>query len=588
MRLRCALAVLVAAALPALAANEALVTVAERSKFRTTGRYAEVLQLCAAFEKAYPRDARCVTFGRSPENRPMVALIVSRAGTLSAEEVRRRKLPVVLVQGGIHAGEIDGKDAGFLALREILEGRAAKGALEKSVLIFVPVFNVDGHERFGKWNRPNQRGPEEMGWRTTAQNFNLNRDYVKADSPEMQAMLRLVGEWDPLLCVDLHVTDGAKFQHDIAIMVEPVNAGDELLRKAGRELRDGVIDDLAAGGSLPLAFYPSFVVADDPASGFRDSVPPPRFSSGYFYLRNRMGMLVETHSWKDYPTRVRITRNTVVSIMQRIATSGADWLATAGDADRRASGLAGGTVPLEFKATNASRTIPFRGYEYTRTPSPISGALMTRYNEAKPQIWRVPMQDEVRPSMSATLPKGGYVVPAAYATAVGEKLSLHGIAFRTIAASLSRARAEAFRATKATFSPASSEGHQALTLEGKWSAESREIVAGSLFVPAAQSKARLVAALFEPQAPDSLAQWGWFNTAFEKKEYMEDYVAEEVARQMLAADPALAAEFKRRVENDAEFAKDKAQRLEFFHRRHASWDERYNLYPVLRIDTVPR
>jgi hypothetical protein len=119
------------------------------------------------------------------------------------------------------------------------------------VLVFVPVFNVDGHERFGKWNRPNQRGPEEMGWRTTAQNFNLNRDYVKSDSPEMQAMLRLVGEWDPIACVDLHVTDGAKFQHDVAIMVEPVYAGDEALRRIGREFRDGVIDDLASGGSLP-------------------------------------------------------------------------------------------------------------------------------------------------------------------------------------------------------------------------------------------------------------------------------------------------------------------------------------------------
>jgi hypothetical protein len=589
MRLRIALAAAAAAALPGLAAtNEALVTVAEHSRFRATGRYPEVLQLCAAFEKAYPRDVRCLTFGRTPENRPMVALIVSRSGTLSSEDARRRKLPVVLVQGGIHAGEIDGKDAGFLALREMLEGRAAKGALEKSVLVFVPVFNVDGHERFGKWNRPNQRGPEEMGWRTTAQNLNLNRDYAKTDSPEMQAMLRLVGEWDPLLCVDLHATDGAKFQHDIAIMVEPVHAGDEALRKAGRELRDGVIDDLAHNGSLPLPFYPSFIVADDPSSGFRDGVPPPRFSNGYFWLRNRMGMLVETHSWKDYPTRVRITRNTVVSVMQRIATSGADWLAAAAEADRRAAGLAGSTVALQYKATDAKRAIAFRGYEYSRTQSPVSGALMTRYDESRPQVWRVPLHDEVKASITATLPKGGYVVPAAYATTVAEKLSLHGIAFRTIAASLSRAPAQAYRATKATFGAASSEGHQTLKLEGKWAIEPREIAAGSLFVPSAQSKARLVAALFEPEAPDSLAQWGWFNTAFEKKEYMEEYVAEDLARQMLAADPALAAEFKRRVESDPEFAKDKAQRLEFFYRRHSSWDERYNLYPVLRVDTEPR
>jgi murein tripeptide amidase MpaA len=138
----------------------------------------------------------------------------------------------MLIQGGIHAGEIDGKDAGFLALREALENKAAAGALDKQVLLFVPVFNVDGHERFGKWNRPNQRGPVEMGWRTTAQNYNLNRDYVKADAPEMQAMLALVNAWDPLAYVDLHVTDGAKFEPDVSIQVEPVHGGDEAARSA--------------------------------------------------------------------------------------------------------------------------------------------------------------------------------------------------------------------------------------------------------------------------------------------------------------------------------------------------------------------
>ena len=585
-RIRATLA-LVAAALPALGANEALVSTAERTQFRSTGRYPEVLQLCAAFERAYPRFVRCATFGRTPEGRPMVVVIASRSGTLLADEARRRRIPVVLVQGGIHAGEIDGKDAGFIALREMLEGKASANALDNTVLLFVPVFNVDGHERFGRWNRPNQRGPMEMGWRVTAQNYNLNRDYVKADSAEMQAMLQLVDAWDPLATIDLHVTDGAKFQHDVAIIVEPVHAGDEAMRRAGRDLRDAVIEDLTAAGSMPLPFYPSFVVPDDPASGFEDGVSPPRFSHGYFYLRNRMGMLVETHSWKDYATRVRVTRNTVVSIMDRVATSGSAWLAAAADADRRAATMNGASVTLNFKATAAARTISFKGYEYTRTASPISGALMTRYDETRPQTWRIPMRDDVRPEITVNLPRAGYIVPAAYATSVAEKLSLHGIAFRTIAASLARAPVEAFRASKATLAAASVEGHQRLTLEGRWAVEPRDIAAGSLFIPAGQAKARLVAALFEPLAPDSLVAWGSFNTAFEKKEYMEEYVAEEVAREMMS-DPAVAAEFRRRLEADPDFAKSKSERLEFFHRRHSSWDERYNLYPVLRTDIEPR
>ncbi len=573
--------------LPA-AASDALSTIAERSAFQKTGRYDEVIQLCAAYQKAYPKQVRCQEFGRTPEARPMMALIATRTGALTATEAKKRNIPVLLVQGGIHAGEIDGKDAGFLALRAALDNTAAKGALDKQVLIFVPVFNVDGHERFGKWNRPNQRGPVEMGWRTTAQNFNLNRDYAKADAPEMQAMLRLVNAWDPLATVDLHVTDGAQFEHDISITAEPVHAGDAELRKSGTALRDAVISDLAAQGSLPLSFYPSFVVDDDPSSGFTDGVAPPRFSTGYFFTRNRLAMLVETHSWKDYSTRVRITRNTVASILSQVAAHGDEWLKAAKAADVRAAGVAGQAVVLSYKTSDKARIIDFKGYEYTRTMSDISGALMTRYDETKPQIWKLALRDDIQPDLSIIAPKGGYIVPAAQAALVAEKLVQHGITFRKLTQPIINAALETFRADEAKLSADSFESHQRLSVQGAWKAEARDVKAGSLFVPIAQAKSLLVMSLLEPIAPDSLLAWGEFNNAFERKEYMEDYVAEEVAREQLGADPALAAAFKNKLATDANFAKSPAARLTFFARRHSSWDEQFNLYPVMRIDVVPK
>src|SRR5690606_36971755 len=139
-----------------------LSTVAERSGFQRTGRYEEVVALCEAFARAYPDAVRCDRFGTSAQGRPMQRLVVTRSGAFTPAEARARGLPVLLAHGGIHAGEIDGKDAGFLLLRELLEGEAAPGAQEQLVLVFVPVFNVDGHENFRAWNRPNQRGPEEM------------------------------------------------------------------------------------------------------------------------------------------------------------------------------------------------------------------------------------------------------------------------------------------------------------------------------------------------------------------------------------------------------------------------------------------
>ena len=566
-------------------AQSALTTVAERSGFSETGRYEEVTALCDAFARQYPKAVRCTTFGTTPEGRPMKALVASTSGALTPEQAQRRGLPVVLIQGGIHAGEIDGKDAGFLALREVLEGRAANGALDRLVWVFVPVFNVDGHERFGAWNRPNQRGPKEMGWRTTAQNYNLNRDYLKADTPEMQAMLQLVQRWDPLVTVDLHATNGAQFEHDISIQVEPVHAGDAGLRTAGLALRTGVIDDLAKQGSLPLPYYPSFVVQDDPTSGFEDGVPPPRFSHGYFLLRNRIAMLVETHSWKEYPVRVRITRNTVVSVLEHVARDGASWLTTAKQADIAAASLGGRQEPLTYVAAPAARTVEFRGYAYTRTTSDVSGALMTRYDETTPQVWKVPLKDDIRPGIVVEAPGAGYLVPAAEAPWVAAVLKTHGVEYRLLGKAW-QGDAQVFRATKSSFGSASVETHQRLTVEGDWTRESRATPAGALFVPIAQPRARLVMALLEPKAPDSLLAWGRFNNAFERKEYMEDYVAEAVAREMLR-DPAVKAEFERRLREDTAFAQSPAARLEFFYRRHPSWDERYQLYPVLRVDAAP-
>ena len=585
--IRTALSLALLSAVPLAHAAPDLSTIAERSGFQNTGRYEEVVKLCADFQKAYPKAVRCFEFGRTPEGRPMLALAVSKTGALTAAAAKKKNVPVLLVQGGIHAGEIDGKDAGFLALRNALDGKAANGTLDKQVLLFVPVFNVDGHERFQQWNRPNQRGPVEMGWRTTAQNFNLNRDYVKADSPEMQAMLALVNAWDPLTYVDLHVTDGAKFQHDVSIQVEPVYSADPDLRKTGLALRDKVIADISKLGSTPQSYYMSFAKTDDPQSGFVDSVSDPRFSTGYFPLRNRIAMLVETHSWKDYPTRVRITHNSVISVLEQVAQHGKQWQVAAAAADMRAARLAGQPVTLSYKTTEKSRMVDFNGYEYTRTPSDVSGILMTRYDESKPQVWRVPLRDEVVADLEVAAPRAGYIVPAAHAALVANKLTQHGISFRKLDQPLTRFAFETFRADKASFSAGSFESHQRLTLEGSWKSETRDVQRGALFVPIAQPKARLVMAMLEPQAPDSLLAWGMFNNAFERKEYMEEYVAEDVAREQMAADPALAAEFKRRVASDPAFAGNAHARLEFFARRHASWDERFNLYPVLRTNVAP-
>lgn len=572
--------------------QDQLRTLAEESGFRRTGRTDEVTRLCAAFSAAWPQAVHNLEFGRSAEGRPMRALIVSRADP--------REVPLLMLQAGIHPGESDGKDAGFVALRELLEGSAAPGVLERIAILFVPAFNVDGHERFGRWQRPNQNGPDETGWRTTAQNLNLNRDYAKADAPEMRALLALLRTWDPLVSADLHVTDGADFQPDISLQVEPANQGDPQLKPLGRELREALIASLAEQGSLPLPFYPDLAETDDPSSGFQLSVYSPRFSTGYFPQRNRFTVLVETHSWKPYARRVQVTRNTIVALAELVGAHGAAWREAALKADRAAARLGGAEVVLDYDSgwreptrgsTDAGQTddielIDFKGYAYTRKLSAISGEPVTVYDPNTPQVWRVPFRDRVTPSLTVRAPLGGYVVPGAWAQDIGARLQLHGIAFEPVRAPSEAVRVEAFRASGIEFAAAPFEGRLRVALSGGWSRETQDIGAGALFVPIAQPRARLVMHLLEPQAPDSFAAWGFFNACFESKEYVEPYVAEQIAHELLAQHPHLGEQFARRLKDDAAFAANPTERREFFLRRHPSWDSRLNLYPVFRVDEL--
>jgi hypothetical protein len=372
-----------------------------------------------------------------------------------------------------------------------------------------------------------------------------------------------------------------------------------MLFASGLQLRDELIAKLAAQGSLPLPFYPDLYKTDDPASGFLLTVYGARFSTGYFAARNRFTVLVETHSWKDYATRVRVTRNTIAGLVELIAEHGATWLTQAQHADAAGLEAAGNNFALDFAAgwrepTQPSSTaenthdspatmIDFRGYAYTRKPSAISGELVTVYDPRTPQIWHVPFRKNIAPSLVVNAPRRGYLIPAGYADEVQRKLALHGVAFQPFESRATTLDVEVFRATQATFSTSPFEGRMRTIVDGEWRMEARPISPNMLFVPIAQHRARLAMVLLEPKAPDSLAAWGFFNGCFEQKEHVEPYVAEQIAREMLSQEPELAAEFQLKLTTDSDFANNSAARLEFFLRRHSSWDEQFNLYPIYRL-----
>ena len=562
-----------------------LETTAQRADFRITGRYDEAISLCLAFEAAYD-DVHCDTIGTTAEGRRIVALRIARSASA----------PYVYFEGGIHAGEIEGKDAGFWFLRDLLDGKVAPGALDHVSVLFVPVINPDGHERWGKNNRPNQRGPEEMGFRTTSERLNLNRDWVKAESAEVRAVLALFDKYDPLVFADLHTTDGAKFETDLSVTMSPQTPRPDGLSTATTALSAAMMTRLTELGHIPIDFYPSFNDDSNPHSGFSVGEAPPRFGVAYMAARNRIGLLVETHSWRTYKERVLSTYHAMQALTEYLAVNGPALREAMTRADATSAALAGTEVTLTWKTDESQhRDIAFRGYAYERTISDLTGGVWLRYDETRPEIWTVPLFAHVLPGVTVTAPKGGYYVDGGFVARVQAVLDRHGIAYTT-APTAAPVRIEAFRAEPSTV-PANSvvyrlpldgaiseEGHTKIPFTGAWKPETRTLSRNAIYVPIAQPKARLVMQLLEPTLPDSLAVQGMFNIVLEQKEYAEDYVLEEQARAMFAADPALAEAFAAYAASAP--APTPAQKLMWIYRRTPAWDERYGLFPVYRTSDV--
>jgi len=278
-------------------------THAEKTDYRETPSYAETIEYSKRLDQASPL-IKFQSFGKSGEGRELPLLIATEGGTFTPESARRAGKAVILIQACIHAGEPDGKDAGLALLRDIAITKTRLVLLKNLVVLFIPIYNTDGHERSSPYNRINQDGPAEMGWRTTSTYQNLNRDYVKADTPETRAWLALWNHWQPDLFIDCHVTDGADYQYNITYQHEHhAGIAESILAWETKAIDERVAPETEAAGNT-ISWYLEFIDNRDLTKGIRDFNGSPRFSTGYAPITNRPGILIETHMLKPYRPRV--------------------------------------------------------------------------------------------------------------------------------------------------------------------------------------------------------------------------------------------------------------------------------------------
>ena len=561
-------------------------TPAEKTNYRQTPNYADTIAFAEQLADASPAiDYR--GFGHSGQGRELPLLIASETQTFTPEAARRENKAVVLIQACIHSGEPDGKDAGFALLRDIAITKTAAGILENIVFLFIPIYNTDGHERSTPYNRINQNGPESMGWRTTSTYQSLNRDYMKADTPETRAWLRLWNEWQPDLFIDCHVTDGADYRSVITYHHEHHEGVDHAVLEWERDVFGNKVVSATEAAGHQISWYLEFIDNRDLTLGTRDFNGSPRFSTGYVPLRNRPAILIETHMIKDYRSRVLATYDFLRAALSEVNNDPQRLRRVGREADERMA-RAGTTYEPErmygitFELTDETTPFELRAFQYETDESEISGDLRVVYGR-EPIDLTIPMYQTFRVT-TAVSPPLHYIVPVQW-TDVIEVIHAHGLQFRSLAETAT-VEVESYRFINVRWPSAPFEGRHMPQFDVERVNEAREFPAGSIVVPLGQPLGKLALNLLEPQAPDSFVKWGFFNAIFEEKEYAENYVLEALAREMLAADPDLKREFEDALENDPDLAASPSERLRFFYKRSPYWDPQMNLYPVGRITSV--
>lgn len=559
-------------------------TKAEQTDFRQTPRYDETIAYCQRLAEASPW-IEYRGFGTSPLGREMPLLIASKDRAFTPEAAHKTGKVVVLVQNCIHAGECEGKDASLMLLRDVAVTKTRQELLDNVILLVIPIFNADGHERFGPYSRINQNGPEEMGWRVTSRNLDLNRDYLKADSVEMRAWLGLWNAWQPDLHFDNHTTDGGDWQFDLTFTTDQHScAAPQVAAWLKDRLYPKLLPALAADGHITAAYF-NLVDSLDPSKGIRSGGFGPRYSTGYAATRNRPSILVETHMLKPYRTRVIGQYDMMRCVLEIIGRDPKPLREAVRAADEATVKIGkaydpGFKLPVAIGPTEESVPFVFRGYEARRELSAISGDVRIIWDTSKPidvpTVWLsgTRVTKEVNPPLA-------YIIPPQWTEAI-ERVKVHGLRAERLLEPVT-AEFESYKFSDVSFAKAPYEGRIAVTYQTEPIVEQRTYPAGSVVVRLDQPNAKVAVHLFEPEAPDALVSWGFFDGIFERKEYAESYVLEKLAREMLAADPKLREEFEAKVRTDRAFAADPRARLYFFYERSPYRDRSQNVYPVARI-----
>lgn len=548
--------------------ENSLITVCEKTNFQRTATYNETIRYYQQLSKIYP----FLQFSL-----PAVSSSGRRIPFVKISDGKPEHKFTLLIQNCIHAGEPEGNDATMMLAREILTSPDCESILSGLRILIFPILNVEGHKNNNKFNRVNQIGPLYQGWRTNDRNQNLNRDYLKADSDEIKFFLRVVNKYKPDLLVDNHTTNGLDYQYHISYSIEkePV-LSPELSGYAHEKFLPFLQERLTNAGYLHTHYIE--LMGTELEEGLKRIAGMPRFSTGYMALRNRIGLLVETHSLKPFKNRVTSTLEINRGVVEFILAHREELMSVnklSETNDLQSFGIDKKQFAVAWDASENFVPEKFAAFKYISRVSNITGAEVKKYTDIPEEV-EVPVFTEAKTVTEIKMP-AFYAVPKAF-NEIHEVLKLHGFELLEIKKIIKKG--ERMVITSYAFASQPYEGRFRI-IDFTFETDDQVLIKNDdvFLYSTAQVNPRILGFLLDPRSPESFFQWGFFNMFFERKEYAEDFVFEPIVRKELKKNAGLRKLFKEMLQDES-FRNNPAARLDFFYRRSKYYDRREGIYPV--------
>ncbi len=517
------LALLALSAAPTLEAQRAAprspLTAPERTAYEQTSRYDEVMAFLREVDRRSPR-IHLTTFGYTTEGRPLPLAVVSRVADASPEAVRRSGLVRVYIQANIHAGEVEGKEAALILLRDLAGGAHARW-LDSLVLLVAPIYNADGNERVSLTNRPLQDGPVGgMGQRPNAQGLDLNRDHVKLETPEARSQVALLNAYDPHVALDLHTTDGTVHGYHLTY-AEPLHPATDpgIVRLLREEWLPEVTRRIKARDGWDFWYYgntpgePVDRGGGGPERGWYSFDHRPRFSENYWGLRGRIGILSEAYSYAPFAERIRATVRFLEESLDYARAHAGRLRAVVAAADARV--MTGESLAVRAQLARGAEVEVLLG-EVDTLRHPYTGQRLLRRRDVR-RPTRMPDFTTFAGTERARVPRA-YLVSPSLAAVIG-RLEAHGLRVRRLEHPMTIA-VEKFRIDSTWTAPREFQGHRERTVTGAWERAEETLPAGTVVVGTAQPLGRLAVIMLEPRSDDGFLSWNLLDDALQGARYV--------------------------------------------------------------------